>query len=130
MRRGLSILLVLVFGLGPLTEVLPASDDLRLPACCRRNGAHHCAMAAMMERMLAQMQPDQGPAFTVPLTCPKYPGPAAALAPPAQVLASSTAVSLPVLAASLHIPAAGRAVALSGPIRLHSVRGPPMERIS
>ena len=45
MRRALSILLVLFFGLGPLTATLQGSDDSRLPACCRRNGAHHCVMA-------------------------------------------------------------------------------------
>ena len=125
MRRGLSILLVLVLGLGPLTEVLPASDDLRLPACCRRNGAHHCAMAAMMEHMLAHMPPVKGPAFSAPLTCPEYPGPAAVLTPQAQVLALTTAVSLPALAACLHTPAPRLAVALSNPIRPHSGRGPP-----
>jgi hypothetical protein len=125
MRRGLSIFLVLVLGLGPLTGVLPASDDLRLPACCRRNGAHHCAMAAMMEHMLAHMPPVKGPAFSVPLTCPEYPGPAAVLTPPAQVLAPAAAVSLPALQACIHAPAARRAVALSSPIRPRSGRGPP-----
>ena len=125
MRRSLSILMVLVLGLGPLTEMLPASDDLRLPACCRRNGMHHCAMAAMMEHMLAHMPPVKGPAFSVPLTCPKYPGPAAMLTPPSQVLALASVVSLPTLEAFVRRPVTRRAVALSGPIRPRSGRGPP-----
>src|SRR3569833_2913797 len=44
MRRALSILLVLLFGAGPLTSAFSVSDDILLPPCCRRNGAHHCAM--------------------------------------------------------------------------------------
>lgn len=124
MRRGLSILLVLVLGLGPLTELLPASDDLRLPVCCRRNGAHHCAMAAMMEHMLAYLPPVNGPAFSVPLTCPKYPGPAALLTPSARVLAPATA-SLFTLDACTHTLAARRAATLSNPVRPLSGRGPP-----
>jgi hypothetical protein len=44
MRRALSILLVLLFGAGPLSFAFSLSDDISLPACCRRLGAHHCAM--------------------------------------------------------------------------------------
>src|SRR3569833_4497779 len=44
MRRSLSILLMLLFGAGPLSFAFNLSDDLSLPACCRRHGAHHCAM--------------------------------------------------------------------------------------
>jgi hypothetical protein len=57
MRRILSILLLLALGLGP---ALPAGalassirsgwtgkvDESRIPACCRRNGKHHCSMSA------------------------------------------------------------------------------------
>jgi hypothetical protein len=63
MRRLLSILLLLVLGLGPTTAAIPANafaggmmaglraglsgqpDDSQLPACCRRNGKHHCALS-------------------------------------------------------------------------------------
>jgi len=45
MRRTLSIFLVLFFGLGPVAAALHAEEDAGLPACCRRHGAHHCAMA-------------------------------------------------------------------------------------
>jgi hypothetical protein len=40
-RRLLSILLLLVFGL-PLASPLLAQSDASLPACCRRAGKHHC----------------------------------------------------------------------------------------
>ena len=75
MRQALTAFLVLFFGLGPLTAVLPASDEARLPACCRRNGAHHCAMAMQM----AAMDAGHGPALSAPSHCPVYPGAAAAL---------------------------------------------------
>ena len=48
MRRLLSIslLLLLVFPIvSPLFAATPSEADL--PACCRRNGKHHCAMGAM-----------------------------------------------------------------------------------
>jgi hypothetical protein len=49
MRRILAAMLVLVFS-GPLLAPLltAAPDDSALPACCRRNGKHHCMMAMMM----------------------------------------------------------------------------------
>jgi len=57
MRRILSILLLLVLGLGPAVPVgaLASSirsgwtgkiDESRVPACCRRDGKHHCSMSA------------------------------------------------------------------------------------
>ncbi len=39
---------------GAAGGLLPASDESRLPACCRRHGAHHCAMAMRMAAMMAQ----------------------------------------------------------------------------
>ena len=44
MRQTLAALLVAVFGFSPVAPALLAGD-LNLPACCRRLGAHHCAMA-------------------------------------------------------------------------------------
>jgi hypothetical protein len=63
MRRLLSILLLIVLGLGPAIAAVPANafsdgmreglragmagqpNDSQLPACCRRNGKHHCALS-------------------------------------------------------------------------------------
>ncbi len=74
MRRWLSILLVLFFVLGPLTSTLQASDEVRLPPCCRRNGAHHCAMSDALMARMAHATGDPRPAFTTPSHCPYYPG--------------------------------------------------------
>ncbi len=53
MRRFGSVLvalgLVLVFGLPLISPALAStSDESQLPACCRRNGKHHCAMSMAM----------------------------------------------------------------------------------
>ena len=47
MRRALSILLVVVFGMPALVPLLGAvaPDEANVPACCRRHGQHHCLMS-------------------------------------------------------------------------------------
>lgn len=46
MSKLLSILLLVIFGFSPVLPLLATGtpDDASLPACCRRNGKHHCAM--------------------------------------------------------------------------------------
>jgi len=45
MRRAFAILLVTVFSLPLIAPALAsAPDDSQLPACCRRDGKHHCTM--------------------------------------------------------------------------------------
>lgn len=125
MRRGFSILLILFFGLGPLAATLEASDDAGLPACCRRNGAHHCAMSMEMAAS-AQAQPGSTPTVSAPLTCPAYPGSEAAVM--GSVLALVTdQTNLPVPAARVYKSAAAPALALSNPSRTHAGRGPPQQ---
>jgi hypothetical protein len=46
MRRVLASLLVALFSFSLIAPAVFASDaDSKLPACCRRNGKHHCMMA-------------------------------------------------------------------------------------
>lgn len=47
MRRLLAALLVSVFSFSLIAPALIADADSNLPACCRRGGQHHCAMADM-----------------------------------------------------------------------------------
>jgi hypothetical protein len=50
MRRVLASLLVALFSFSLIAPALFASDaDSKLPACCRRNGKHHCTMASGQE---------------------------------------------------------------------------------
>jgi hypothetical protein len=49
MRRVASALLLLVFSLPLIAPAfLSTPDDSQLPACCRRDGKHHCAMSMAM----------------------------------------------------------------------------------
>lgn len=72
MRRLLAFALLLFFNaplISPLFALAPTSDA-NLPACCRRNGAHHCNM------QMAQSASND-PAFSsIPGKCPAYPRPA------------------------------------------------------
>ncbi|MGD0443609.1 MAG: hypothetical protein ABSA39_06700 [Edaphobacter sp.] len=71
MRRLLSAILLLVFSLPLISPVLAlASDsDLNLPACCRRNGAHHCT------RIMHPADPSHSgtSVSTISQRCPSYP---------------------------------------------------------
>jgi len=127
MRRGFSIVLMLVFGLMPLSPLIDGSEDVNLPACCRRHGAHHCAMN--MAAMRAMMATDRTPGFAAPLTCPYYPSAANAMSTPPPALTVSTA-SVAVLAAQPYGASAAPAAPASTPGRSHSGRGPPNEDLS
>jgi len=73
MRRLLSILLLAAFGLpvAAPTLALGESPATHLPACCRRNGAHHCTMRL----------PYAANAPTVSAICPSFPQPSATTPP-------------------------------------------------
>ena len=91
MRRGFSILLILLFGFGPLSAFVD-SEDANLPACCRRHGAHHCAMAMQMAAMTRDAESGKVQTLSAPMTCPLYPGTTIALATPAPALAIEPAM--------------------------------------
>jgi hypothetical protein len=67
MRRFVSIVFLLLCSLGPLSALLPGSEESQLPACCRRHGAHHCSMATG-----AEQGPGGGHAVAAPAHCPQY----------------------------------------------------------
>jgi hypothetical protein len=70
-RRVLSIVLLLVFSLPLISPALAlvAISDVNLPACCRRNGAHHCT-----GKMQQPESSRTGVSLsTIPQHCPAYP---------------------------------------------------------
>lgn len=78
MRQVLTILLLGLFGFSLASPLAFASDaDSQLPACCRRNGAHHCVMAATL--------PPSGPAVEA-TPCRSFPGAQVLPAPTGTVL--------------------------------------------
>lgn len=68
MRRILSLVLLAAFGLPAIAPALALGQDTEssLPACCRRNGTHHC-MGNMHHT------PSSAPAFSE--RCPNFPQP-------------------------------------------------------
>jgi len=78
-----------------------------------------------MAALMSQATSGGKPIFTAPLTCPYFPG---YIAGPTLTIVALAAppVSLPVLLASLHSPAAGRAEAHVSQIRTRAGRGPPI----
>jgi hypothetical protein len=124
MRRGFSILLILFFGFGPLSVFID-SEDAKLPLCCRRHGAHHCAMTAM----LGDAASGKMPMASAPLTCPNYPGLAALFTAPAPALMVAAA-GLPVLREQARIALADYAAPETIPACIHAGRGPPAAPLS
>jgi len=121
MRRTLSVLLVLLFWLGPLTALLPANHETRLPACCRRHGMHHCAMAAAL---MAGISLGSTPALTAPAHCPYFPEQVAVATAPVDAL-TVAAADLPVLLQLECISSTRLDAVRSIQLRAHVGRGPP-----
>jgi hypothetical protein len=123
MRRALSILLVLFFGLGPLAATLDAGDDARLPICCRRNGSHHCAMSD--DALARIIQASSGATLAAPAHCPLYPGTAPATVSPVHALATASSTSF-AIQKQAHSPRTFQPDVLTRNTRTHAVRGPPI----
>jgi hypothetical protein len=117
-RRFLSISLICLFWIAPLSALMPGSEDARLPMCCRRHGAHHCAMMSGREATSAAGEH----VIAAPAHCPAYRITAPATLPPfllSQMLAARPAVRQHLELAPTPIaflPAIGHA---------HSGRAPP-----
>jgi hypothetical protein len=67
---ALSLLLLFSFPLVSPLLALSTSSDANLPACCRRNGVHHCQMKVQQSNTSAH----QTTVITVSMKCPFYPG--------------------------------------------------------
>jgi len=124
MRRGFSIVFILFFGLGPLSAMIPGSEDASLPACCRRHGAHHCAMASMLAQSV-----DLQAAFTVPQTCPNFPGLSFAILTPAHALAVVPA-GLRAMQPDRRVSLSEQAAAFLTLNRTRAGRGPPTAKLT
>lgn len=72
MRKLIAITLLAVFGLPFITPLmaLGSTSEANLPACCRRNGKHHCMMNMAERARLESRKPHfQAP----PEHCPYWP---------------------------------------------------------
>lgn len=127
MRRGFSILLILFFGFGPLS-VLIDGEDANLPACCRRQGAHHCVMAMHMAEMMKEAATGKFPLAGTPTTCPQYPGLAALFPAPAPAIVACAATT-PSPREQARIGRAASASSDFTPAHAHAGRGPPAKNL-
>lgn len=123
-RRGFSILLVLIFSLGPLATLSAESEDASLPACCRRNGEHHCAGSMQGVAAVTVVPSGITPALESPPYCPYYPQHATVRNAPVNAIAVSSAGGF-VLRVQQHKPAGLPAAPLFHPVRPLAGRGPP-----
>jgi len=117
MRRFLAILLLAAFGLPTVAPLLAQTQDpdRNLPACCRRNGTHHCALS-----IAAQI----GRAPVISARCPAFPQHAAvATVTAAAFLATHPSIKLPITTQSA-VAHAETQRRLSRE-RTHQTRGPP-----
>ena len=74
MRRAPAILLMFLFSFSLIAPALFVAAESNLPACCRRNGSHHCDMAAgMPARDVMDAAPSGLVADAPQLKCPFYP---------------------------------------------------------
>jgi len=128
MRQALSICLIFFFGFGPLSAAFQADEESRLPACCRRHGAHHCAMSDSMTARMLESASGRS-ILTAPSHCPLYPNGSCVLNTPVHALAPSTQ-GLPAFLAQNHSPVAARAAARTSQARTRADRGPPASLIA
>jgi hypothetical protein len=70
MRSALSILLLLLTGFPGAAPLFAPSAEAQLPACCRRDGKHHCMMKMNMQ---AAGESDRPSFISVGEKCPFFP---------------------------------------------------------
>jgi hypothetical protein len=122
-RRTLSILLLAFFALPTFAPLLAMSgtSESNLPACCRRNGHHHCAMSAEERGKLVT----DAPQYQAPLeTCPYHRE--SLLTPHAQQFAITTGSVVFAQRSDLQLKVGeAEAIARISAHRAHQKRGPP-----
>ena len=128
MRRAFSLLLILFFGLGPVAVALPGDQETRLPACCRRDGAHHCAMSGETSAGFRRIS-SETPAFAAPSHCPSFPGQGHASTTSIHALAmQASPLALRVSQSRISVPR--DSAEEDSAVRLHAGRGPPLSVLS
>jgi len=121
LRRISAIVLLALFSfslIGP--ELLSADSDSTLPACCRREGKHHCAAMSGSGQTSST-----GPSFRSGGKCPFFPG--------SFISTSGSDAFIPVVSAAASAPLADHAALLysaqasghSYLTRSNQKRGPP-----
>lgn len=122
MRRLLAILLLAAFGLPTVAPLLAQTPDpdSNLPACCRRSGAHHCALSVAAQSSNAPI---------ISARCPAFPQHAAvATLTPAAFLPTHLSIKLPITTQSA--PAHAETKRHLSRERTRQTRGPPANNLA
>ncbi len=125
MRRLLAIVLLWALGLPMATPLFAAAlnQDTGLPACCRRNGVHHCSSMTTGTSAL----PGGTHVAAAREKCPAYPAATTSIRTmDASLAASPLFAYLPRRAAETTVAAVRAISALS---RSQHERGPPLQHI-
>jgi hypothetical protein len=128
-RRTLSISLLLLFMLPLVSPLFAASAaEANVPACCRRDGKHHCMMAAAIAQRSSS---DAGKTETarVQESCPYNPTALAAINLPFVSDKIQTAVFAGIVSSSARLTQTEVSLRISID-RSHQKRGPPSLRLS
>ncbi len=96
--------------------------ESRLPACCRKNGKHHCAMGDEPSAHATETS------VSAPACCPNLPSPLASATETFAAIPSSGATSL-ALSAERRATQARIEIARASDRRVHPKRGPPSQAI-
>ena len=107
MRRCISILLFAAFCLPLALPALMLGRNVEsgLPACCRRNGAHHCAMSMGERDQLFMSTVAKGRFFHAPMECCAF----CAMQAPSLHVETSLPTGIPVLSDAFFSHPSGRA---------------------
>ena len=123
------VLLVFLGGVyaAPLFQSASTSPEARLPACCRRNGTHHCAMMGQTSRTIEAGGPRIG---SVPPRCPVFPHSAALSVESPQVGPAPSSAFFANVPGRPAVQSQFRATYRLSLDRSRQKRGPPALRIS
>jgi hypothetical protein len=125
MRRVAAILLVSLFSFSLIAPALFADAQSNLPACCRRDGKHHCGMLAQDMADMAEAPPS-GPAVdALHAKCPFFPNGRAVVPSPEGALLAASQPGRVSIVRRIVVPAravAGYRISFN---TSHQKRGPP-----
>jgi hypothetical protein len=124
MRRVPAILLVSLFSFSLIAPALFVDAETNLPACCRRDGKHHCGMTARDAADMAEAP--SGPAVdALHAKCPLFPHATAVVpSPEAALLSACQPGGISILSQAVS-PAPVHAGYRASYSRSHQKRGPP-----
>jgi hypothetical protein len=122
LRRCIAILLLGMFGFAPLSPAFSGAPETNLPACCRRDGRHHCSTP------VPRGSSDSGPGFRSRISCPLYPQWAQSVDPSSAFIAPVDSFFAPhsnFASPLFH----GQTALISADISSHHLRGPPFSSL-